>query len=134
MLVVPVGIVGVMACVAHIIGRWQKYFIYRYISALSISKWPEIQFHTVRLFLFILLAGALFVSEQRVNLWAWPTAAIFVWCVFLARKEIVSIVKQAHRIDTKARGVPLSSKNTGSPTPASGHRCRSFVSRKSTIP
>ncbi len=99
MVVVPVGVMGAIACTAHIIGRWQKYFIYRYTS-----NWPEIQFHTVRLFLFILLSGALFISEQPVNLWAWPTAAILAWCAFLARNEIVSILKETHRIDTKATG------------------------------
>jgi hypothetical protein len=115
MLVVPVGVVGVMACSAQIVSRWQQYFIYRGIGAFDISTWPEIQFRTIRLFLFILLAGALEISEQRINLWAWPTAAIVVWCAFLARREVLAIIWGAHRIDTKAKagGIALFSKDSG---------------------
>ena len=88
-----------MACVAQIITGWQQYFIYRYIRVFAVSEWPEIEFRTIRLLLLTVLCGVLFVSEQSVDLWAWPTAAIFAWCVFLARTEIVLIIKRAYRID-----------------------------------
>ena len=107
MLVVPVGVVGAMACMAQVIARWQQYFLYRYTGAFGLSRWPDIQHHTVRLSLFVVLATALFISEQPVSLCSWPAAAILAWCIFLARKEIVSIIKEAHRIDTEARDVPL---------------------------
>jgi hypothetical protein len=106
-LVVPVGTVGVMACMAQIIAKWQQYFIYRYIRVFDLTKWPELQVHTIRLILFIALVGTLSMAEQSVNPWRWPTAAIIVWCVLLAHKEIPSIIKATHRIDGKARDIPL---------------------------
>jgi hypothetical protein len=106
-LVVPVGVVGVIICMAQIIGKWLQYYIYRYIRAFNLARWPEIELHTVRLCLFMALVGSLLVVEQRASVWAWSTAAILGWCGFLARKEIAAIIRGAHRIDAEAGDVSL---------------------------
>jgi hypothetical protein len=112
-LIVPVGAVGIMACIAQIITRWQQYFIYRYIRAFDVSAWPELEFRTIRLLLFTVLCSLLFVSEQSIDLWAWPTAAIFGWCVFLARTEIALVIKRAYRIDVNGCDIRPSASASG---------------------
>ena len=98
-MIVPVGIIGILACITQIISRWQAYFIYRYIRAFDVFNWPEINTHMVQLACFLLCLGALAFSHERVNLLTWPTAMLVAWSLFLARGELMGILKDAYRID-----------------------------------
>jgi hypothetical protein len=88
-----------LACITQIISRWQAYFIYRYIRAFDVFNWPEINTHMVQLACFLLCLGALAFSHERVNLLTWPTAMLVAWSLFLARGELMGILKAAYRID-----------------------------------
>ena len=92
--------VGVMACAAHVMSKWQEYIIYRYARTLGVAGWPKTPHRTFRLAVFAVLVGALAVGARSIDAVAnWSTLALFLLNLVMARKELAGIVAGARRID-----------------------------------
>ncbi|MDR7193729.1 haloacid dehalogenase-like hydrolase [Luteimonas terrae] len=92
---VPISPVGAMALGAHVLARWTPYLLYR----IGGREWPDTRFHLVRLMFFGVLSGLLALAVGIAPLLDWTAAALLGWNLFRARKELLSMVNAASRID-----------------------------------
>jgi phosphoserine phosphatase len=101
--VMKVTLVGTVAVIAHALSRWVPYFAYRYAG----KSWPDSPQAFMRLWFFLLLLIPLlegFGPELfRDN---GTFAVLLLWNVFRARKELLHVVRAAHRIDRKGDPPP----------------------------
>ena len=92
---VSVGPVAAVALGAHVLARWVPYYLYR----IGGKGWPEAPFFLSRLMFFVTLWLMLAIT-QDFSLVATPTALVLLfWNIFRARKDLVMVFAQAHRID-----------------------------------
>jgi hypothetical protein len=94
---VPINPLGAAAIAAHVLARWMPYCIYRFGN----SDWPNAYSQLMRLVFFIIIASALSFSLGKSVLLHWSALALFLWCLFRARREIKAIVAAASRIDRR---------------------------------
>jgi hypothetical protein len=92
--VVPVMLVGMMALAAHALARWVPYYIYR----LTGSHWRGGDVGMSRLLFFVVLCVLLAAVEGSAPLWSITALALLLWLVFKARRELITIARQARWI------------------------------------
>lgn len=92
---VTIGPAASLALGAHVIARWVPYYLYR----VGNQDWPEAPFFLSRLMFYILLWTMVAVTQGHGSLATPTAAALLFWNILRARKDLVSVVKAAHRID-----------------------------------
>jgi hypothetical protein len=102
--VAPVAVLGMLAGVAQICARWQEYFWYRMAPPPHGFRWIDTPLRLIQLLFFLLCLGAL--AAAKVDVWTWRAAALTVWSVALARKDIRTALRSAQRLDSAARKRP----------------------------
>ena len=96
-ILVPVTPVGAMALGAHVLARWTPYLVYRVTG----RDWPDTRLPLVRLMFFVILAGLLGLSLGTAPLLEWTAVALLGWNLVRARRDLLSMVSAARRIDRK---------------------------------
>ncbi len=99
---VPIAPIGAVALGAHVIARWVPYHVYR----LGGAEWPEAPLHLIRMMFFVVLALLLGMSQGWALLLNWTALALLAWNIFRARKELLSALHAARRIDRPRTGTP----------------------------
>lgn len=98
--VAAISPIGAAALGAHIFARWAPYYFYRQGG----RRWLSEDFHLMRLLTFVWLGAMIGFScgpDSVLNLGA---AALLGWNIFRARKELLNVWRQAHRIDRRSAG------------------------------
>lgn len=96
-ILVPVSPVGAMALGAHVLARWTPYLVYRVTG----RDWPDIRLPLVRLMFFVILTGLLVPAMGIAPLLDWTAAALLGWNLLRARRDLLSMVSAARRIDRR---------------------------------
>jgi hypothetical protein len=99
--VLAIGPVGLAAGAAQAAARWQGYFLYRASRAHGVFKWPETPARLAQLVLLLL-----FLAVGGPDLWTWRAALLAGWCALLARQEIATVLRGAHRLDRRGKTSP----------------------------
>lgn len=96
--VLPVAPAGAMALGALVMARWVSYYFYRLQSGVWTNIWPN----SMHLLFFAIAVGMLGVGVGFHAVTTWTTAALLSWSVFRARTELLSLFRNARRIDRAA--------------------------------
>lgn len=84
--------VGAIALAAHVLGRWFPYAVYR----SGVEGWPKMPVALVRLLFFCVLFATLAVGGLAPEkLFSWSSLALIAWIVLRARREILTVWRQA---------------------------------------
>jgi hypothetical protein len=92
---VPINLVGAIAIGAHVLAKWVPYYIYRAAG----RAWPDAPHFMTRLLFFLVLTVLIAVATGIATFWTWSTAALLVWNLFRARRELVVTFRNAVRLD-----------------------------------
>jgi len=92
---VPIVPMGAVALGAHVLAKWVPYCVYR----LGGKEWPEAPFHLIRLLFFVVLALLLAFSQGLAPLLSGTALALLAWNLFRARRELVTALTAAKRLD-----------------------------------
>lgn len=96
-ILVPITAVGAMALGAHVLARWAPYLVYRVTG----RDWPDTRLPLVRLMFFMILTLLLLPSLGVMPLLEWTAVALLGWNLLRARKDLLSMVSAARRIDRR---------------------------------
>ncbi len=99
--VLPAGAAGLAAGLAQIFSRFLGYFLYRYIRVLGVCAYPALPLRAVQAVL-LLIGLAAFGRHGGLG---WPAAAMVVWSILLARRELDAIARQARWLRVQSGGV-----------------------------
>lgn len=99
-IVVPITPIGYSTLGAHALSRWAPYYAYR-ISGTK-DLWRAAHPQLIRLMFLTILTALLVVADGFYIVFNIPAALIFLWTLYRARRELRSVLKAAHRIDTAA--------------------------------
>jgi len=99
---VPIVSIGAVAIGAHVLARWVPYCVYR----IGGRNWPDAPFHLIRLMFFVVLAALVAWSQGYSILLNGTAAALLVWNVFRARREIGVAFASARRLDRSGESAP----------------------------
>jgi hypothetical protein len=94
--IVPVAPAGAMALSALLLARWVSYYFYRLNKS---GTWTNISTNSMQLLFLLVALGMLAIGEGLPPVLSWTTAGLVTWSVFRARKELILILRNAHRID-----------------------------------
>ncbi len=92
--------VGAAALGAHVFARWAPYYFYRQGG----RRWLSEDFHLMRLLMFVWLAILVGFSCGPGSIFNLGAAALLAWNIFRARRELLHVWRQAHRIDRRSTG------------------------------
>jgi len=92
--VTAISTVGALALAAHALSRWVHYTIYR----MGPAGWPKVQSELMRLCIFLLLSGMIWLAEGPAIVLTWTTLAIVAWNLFRARSGLLTEIRSASRI------------------------------------
>ncbi len=98
--VLPAGAAGLAAGLAQIFSRFLGYFLYRYIRVLGVCAYPALPLRAVQTIL-LLIGLAAFGRHGGLG---WPAAAMVVWSILLARRELGAIARQARWLRVQPGG------------------------------
>ena len=96
--VVPVTVIGAVALSAYTISKWIPYLNYRTVG----GDWDECNNDTIRLMLFVFISVLIAGAVGSHIFWSFSAWILLGWHLFKARREMKSILGQAHRIDRAA--------------------------------
>jgi hypothetical protein len=99
---VPISAIGAMALGAHALSKWVPYYIYR----IDTKGWPDAPFLLTRLLFFMLLALLLGLAGGPATIFNGTALALLAWNLFRARRELVTTIASAHRLDRQDKGPP----------------------------
>jgi haloacid dehalogenase-like hydrolase len=94
-IIVPVAPAGAMALGALVMARWVSYYFYR----LQSGTWTNIRPNSMQLLFFAIAVGMLGIGVGLHAVATWTTAGLLSWSLFRARTELLSLFRNAHRID-----------------------------------
>lgn len=100
--IVPISPIGAAAVGAHVVSRWVPYHLYR----LGATRWPSAQPALIRLVAFLVLALLIGRSVGSAAYLNWTALALLAWNLFGARREIVTVLKSARRLDATPESAP----------------------------
>jgi hypothetical protein len=86
---------GAMALGALIMARWVSYYFYRLQSGI----WTNIRPNSMHLLFFAIALGMLAIGVGLHAIASWTTAGLAAWSLFRARTELLSLFRNARRID-----------------------------------
>lgn len=95
---VPIVPIGAVALGAHVVAKWVPYHVYR----LGGKDWPETQLYLIRLVFFVIVALLLGFSTGLGSLLDRSALGLLAWNVYRARRELVAMLRAAHRLDRPA--------------------------------
>ena len=94
-LLVPVNLMGAIAIASHTISRWIPYYLYRQ----SEGEWNNTYGEVSTLLMFLTISFSVALVNGLGPFENYMFFVVIAWAVFRARKALLTIVRQAHRID-----------------------------------
>ena len=97
--VTPTNFIGTSLLFSNILTRSVLYIAYRYCGG-SIGNWPDrVPKKLLRWLIFVLILLALSIGLNSLKLWqSWQTWAIFTWCLFQGKGQIVKTLAEVKPI------------------------------------
>lgn len=95
------NLLGSMLLIAQVIARWFSYLVYRRCG----GSWPDLPVALMRWMLLVFLIGGVALGSDGIGaLLTWQGVSIFLYCSFRARKEFLTLIRQARPITKASSG------------------------------